>query len=201
MIKNENTPTLQTKRLILRKFNEGDVQSLFLLMRDREVNTFLPWFPITTLEEAQSCLQKNYLTHYQLTRSYQYAICLKEDNQPIGYVTLHEDDSHDLGYGLRKEFWHQGIVTEACLAIIDRLKDAGYSYITATHDTKNPHSGNVMKKLGMKYRYSYEEQVQPKNIRVTFHMYQINFDEQDEQVYEKYQANAIDQKIFIEKDI
>lgn len=32
-----------------------------------------------------------------------------------------------------------------------------------------------MKQLGMKYQYSYEEQWQPKNLLVTFRMYQLNF--------------------------
>lgn len=59
-------------------------------------------------------------------------------------------------------------------------------FITATHDIKNPRSGEVMKKLGMIYQYSYEEQWQPKNIPVTFRMYQLNFDGQNDRVYKKY---------------
>lgn len=56
-------------------------------------------------------------------------------------------------------------------------------YITATHDVNNPRSGNVMKRLGMLYKYSYIEQWQPKNIPVTFRMYQLNFNKNDEFVY------------------
>ena len=59
-------------------------------------------------------------------------------------------------------------------------------FITATHDIKNPRSGEVMKKLGMIYQYSYEEQWQPKNIPVTFRMYQLNFDGENDRVYKKY---------------
>lgn len=32
------------------------------------------------------------------------AICLKEDDIPIGYVKVDLDESHDLGYGLRMSF-------------------------------------------------------------------------------------------------
>lgn len=32
-----------------------------------------------------------------------------------------------------------------------------------------------MQKVGLTYRYSYVEQWQPKDIRVTFRMYEINF--------------------------
>ena len=40
-----NSPTLQSERLILRKFEKSDIEALFLLLQDEEVNTFLPWFP------------------------------------------------------------------------------------------------------------------------------------------------------------
>ena len=62
----------------------------------------------------------------------------------------------------------------------------GIPYITATHDVNNPRSGGVMRQLGMQYQYSYEEQWQPKNLFVTFRMYQFNFDGQEDRVYQKY---------------
>ncbi|WP_418216695.1 GNAT family N-acetyltransferase, partial [Bilophila wadsworthia] len=65
-------------------------------------------------------------------------------------------------YGLLKAFWRNGIVTEAANAVIHQVKKDGIPYITATHDIKNPRSGNVMKRLGMLYQYSYKEQWQPK---------------------------------------
>ena len=93
---------------------------------------------------------------------YRYAICLKEDNVPIGYVGLSVGESNDFGYGLKKEYWNKGIAKEASIAVIEKIELAGFKYITATHDIKNIASGVVMKKLGMKYKYSYEEQWQPK---------------------------------------
>lgn len=47
--------------------------------------------------------------------------------------------------------------------------------MTATHDIKNPYSGDVMKKAGMTYRYSYRELWQPKNINIIFRLFQIDF--------------------------
>ena len=47
-----------------------------------------------------------------------------------------------------------------------------------------------MRNVGMQYQYSYEEQWQPKNILVTFRMYQLNLDGQEERVYKKYWDNA-----------
>ena len=181
-----NTPVLETERLILRKFTEEDMEALFLILKDEEVNKFLPWYAVKNLEETKQFYKERYISKYAQPRAYAYAICLKEDNFPIGYINVAMEEHHDFGYGLRKEFWHKGIVTEAGKAVVDQVKKDGLLYITATHDRNNPRSGNVMKKLGMKYCYSYEEQWQPKNFPVIFRMYQLNFDGNDDFVYKKY---------------
>lgn len=182
----ENTPTIKTERLILRKFDKTDAAALFEILSDKEANVFLPWFPLKSIDETKLFLHEHFLAYYNKPSAYRYAICLKEDNKPIGYVWLSDDESHDFGYGLKKEFWHLGIATEAASAVLERIKHAGYSYITATHDTNNPNSGKVMRKLGMEYKYSYVEQWKPKDISVTFRMYQLNFDGNNERTYMKY---------------
>lgn len=181
-----NTPQLETERLILRKFTEDDTEALYLLLQDKEVNTFLPWFPLKSMEEARAFYEERIAPEYKKERGYYYAICLKENPRPIGYVKADTDDSYDFGYALRKEFWYKGITAEAGRAVVEQLKKDGVPYITATHDINNPRSGAVMRKLGMQYQYSYEEQWQPKDFPVIFRMYQINFDGQQDRVYQKY---------------
>lgn len=171
---------LETERLILRRFNQGDLEALYQLLRDPEVNTFLPWFPIREQAEAKVFFQERLASC-----SYSFAICPK-GQEPIGYIKLSSDESRDLGYAIRREYWHKGIVTEAGRALLERLRQDGVPYVTATHDRNNPRSGGVMRKLGMTYRYSYEEQWQPKNMLVTFRMYQLNLDGQADRVYQKY---------------
>ena len=46
---------------------------------------------------------------------------------------------------------------------MEQLRKDGVLFITATHDVNNPRSGAVMRAIGMKYCYSYEEQWQPKD--------------------------------------
>ena len=65
------------------------------------------------------------------------------------------------------------------------MTEAGFPYITATHDVNNPASGEVMRNIGMRYRCTYGEQWQPKDIPVFFRIYQLNFDGSDF-VYRKY---------------
>lgn len=177
---------IETECLILRQFTEEDADALFAILSDEEVNTYLPMFPLKNIEEAKEYLQSKYIANYSEQRGFYYALCLKEDNIPIGYIHVSNDNSHDLGYGLRKEFWHKGLCSEACQAVIGQLKQTGIPYITATHDVNNLRSGKVMQAIGMKYQYSYEELWQPKNFLVTFRMYQLNLDGQEDRVYRKY---------------
>lgn len=111
------------------------------------------------------------MRQYAQPQAYAYAVCLKKDDIPIGYVNVDMAEHHGLGYGLRKEFWNQGIMTEAGKAVAAQVKKGGLPYITATHDRDNLRSAGVMKNIGMKYRYSYEEQWQPKDILVAFRMF------------------------------
>ena len=94
--------------------------------------------------------------------------------------------SYDLGYGLARAHWGQGIPSEAAAAVLAEARRAGLAFVTATHDVHNPASGGVMRNVGMQYQYSYEEQWQPKNILVKFRMYQLNLAENESRVYPKY---------------
>jgi RimJ/RimL family protein N-acetyltransferase len=169
---------------MLRRFTPDDIPALYAILRDEKANTFLPWFPAKSLAEATEFYRKHYAE--APPDAHKYAICLKSDDIPIGYVHVGGGDSYDLGYGLRSEYWHRGIATEACKAVIERLRETDIPYITATHDVRNPRSGGVMRNLGMAYHYTYEELWQPKNITVLFRMYQLNFDGRNERVYWKY---------------
>ena len=108
-----NTPTLKTERLTLRRFTEQDIEALFSILREEEVIRFLPWYPLKDLEETRRFYEERYVLNYARPQGYAYAICLKEDNIPVGYINIDMEEVHDLGYGLRKEFWNRGIVTEA----------------------------------------------------------------------------------------
>ena len=171
--------TLETDRLILRAFDEEDISALLSIHCDEEVNRFLPWFPLKTMEDAETFFRERYAEPKE--RGYDYAVCMKTDNVPIGYVGV--SGNHELGYGLHRDFWHQGIMTEACRAVVEQAKRDGVPFLFATHDVNNPRSGAVMRRLGMRYMYSYEEQWMPKDILVTYRLYQINLDGDEDRVF------------------
>lgn len=182
----ENTPYLETERLILRRFVPEDAEALFEILRDEEVNTFLPWFPAKTVGDAYQWMKERYLDSYDDPWGYRYAICLKDTGELIGYLGVSPEESLGIGYGLRRDCWRKGYASEAAKAVIGRMRDAGFPYVTATHDRNNPGSGGVMQKCGMTYRYSYHEQWQPKDIPVVFRMYQIDFADPPRPTFDLY---------------
>lgn len=178
-MKVENTPRLETDRLILRRFTMDDVDDMLIIYGDEEVNRFLPWFPNRTRESIVNLLESDIFPTYEKPVGFRYAIEWKETGRVIGYVSINyineAEGSGDLGYGLSKAYWGRGIVTEASRAVLDRAHENGFRFITAAHDVNNPGSGRVMQKVGMTYRRSFDELWQPKNFMVTFNLYQIDF--------------------------
>ncbi|MFA5570192.1 MAG: GNAT family N-acetyltransferase [Sphaerochaetaceae bacterium] len=178
--------TITTERLILRPFNEKDIPALYLFMKDKATNTYLPWFPLNSVQEAKTYYQRISTDENNV----RFAICLQEDNIPIGYVKISCQEAHDFGYALRSEFWNRGIATEACTSAIKYAQSLDLPFITATYDRNNSASGHVIRKLGMKYAYSYETLWQPKNKVVTFRLYQLNFTTPSEYIYQGYWDKA-----------
>lgn len=69
-----NTPKIITERLILRKFTVNDLDALFFIYADKEVNTYLPWFPIENFNETKVLLEERYLKTYLKPQGYHYAV-------------------------------------------------------------------------------------------------------------------------------
>ena len=142
---------METDRLLLRRFSGEDAEALLAFLGDPEVNEFLPMFPLRDAAEAE-----RYLRYIGDWGPAGRTLCsLPGKGRSCRLRACGGDDSRDLGYALGRAFWNHGICTEACRAVIARLKRTGAPYVTATHDVNNPRSGAVMRAVGMTYRYSY----------------------------------------------
>ena len=81
---------------------------------------------------------------------------MKELGEPIGAIDVvnfrGDIEEAEIGYCLGADWWHMGIMTEAFKRVIRFLfGEVGVNRITATYDSINPHSGDVMKKCGLQY--------------------------------------------------
>ena len=144
-MKHCGTQIIETERLVLRRFSVDDAEALYQnWASDVEVTKYLTWPPHDSTEVSKAVLA-DWVSSYSKPNYYQWAIVLKE----------HMNDDIDMihiGYCLGKGWWHQGIMSEALKAVMDFFFDqVGANRIESRHDPRNPHSGMVMKKCGLKY--------------------------------------------------
>jgi Acetyltransferases, including N-acetylases of ribosomal proteins len=148
------TRTIETQRLVLRRFIEDDAQSMYdNWAGDPEVTKYLRWAPHQSVE-VTSGLLKSWLSSYDSPDRYHWAIVLKENNMLIGSISImgvsELDDSGEIGYCMGKNWWGQGLMTEAAKAVIAfAFGQAGFHRLEAYHSVNNPASGRVMQKAGM----------------------------------------------------
>lgn len=150
------TKTLETERLILRKFKDEDASDLFNnWASDSNVTKYLTWPTHENLDTSKYVIGL-WLNEYSNSDHYNWCIELKEDGQAIGSISVVSIDENveavEIGYCIGKEYWDKGIVTEAFSSIIKFLfEEVDVKRIVAKHDTNNPASGAVMKKCGLKF--------------------------------------------------
>lgn len=155
-MEHQGTRTIETERLILRRFTMEDAQPMFEnWASDPEVTKYLTWPPHKDVEISRKVLQ-DWISSYEKPVFYQWAIVLKDFGQPIGSIAVVEQDERaqkaHIGYCIGKNWWHQGVMSEALKAVMAFLfLEVGFQRLDSRHDPKNPHSGAVMRHCGMEY--------------------------------------------------
>ena len=148
-------PTLETKRLILRRINIHDAKDIFAYSRDEEVARHVLWSAQKDLSEAKDYC-RFMMKRYRCDQPSSWGIIEKATNRlvgTIGYMDYNQDNATvEVGYSLARWLWNGGYMTEALTAVIHYLlEDVEMNRVEAYHDPRNPHSGSVMKKCGMTY--------------------------------------------------
>jgi ribosomal-protein-alanine N-acetyltransferase len=147
--------TLETERLILRRFVLSDADAIYNnWASDPVVTKFLRWPTHQSIEVTKYVLAE--WVNNNDSEFYQWAIVPKDVGIPIGTigsVGLRNDiSSIQIGYCIGKSYWHQGYTSEALSEIIRFfIEEVGANRIESQHDPRNENSGKVMSKCGMKY--------------------------------------------------
>lgn len=156
-MQHKGTKQLETERLILRRFAPTDADAMFRnWASDPDVTRYLTWPPHADVSVTQAVLA-DWTAGYSRDRFYQWAIVPKQTNEPIGSIAVVQEiddiiQNAHIGYCIGKPWWRLGITTEALSRVIDFLFDeVGVRKVEARHDPRNPHSGAVMQKCGMRY--------------------------------------------------
>lgn len=115
---------LKTKRLILRPWQEDDVEDFYEYARVEGVGEMAGWLHHQNIEESQMIL-KTFIEERKTL-----AIVYQENNKVIGSIGLEycRDDldssfdnlkGREIGYVLNKDYWGKGIMSEAVACVID----------------------------------------------------------------------------------
>ena len=163
-MKHLGTKTLETSRLLLRRFCIDDAQAMYHnWASDDQVTKYLTW-PSHTSPAITSAVLQSWMELYAEPDYYQWAIVPKSLNEPIGSIAVvHSDDSIKMahvGYCIGKPWWGQGIMTEAMKTVMVYLfEEVGMQRIEAGHDPNNPASGAVQRKCGLKYEGTFRRRI------------------------------------------
>lgn len=132
--------TLETDRLILRRWEENDAEDLYTYASDPDVGPIAGWPAHQCLDESRDVI-RNVLNGKEA-----YAVCLKEDGKAIGAIELKlnghtdmtdRDDECEMGYWLGKPFWGRGIMPEAVKEMLRHaFEDCGMRKVCGSATTK-----------------------------------------------------------------
>lgn len=152
---------LGTERLILRRWEDSDAESLFEYAKDPDVGPIAGWPPHQSIGESRDVI-KNVLNGREA-----YAVCLKTDGKAIGAIELklnghtdmtERDDECELGYWLGKPFWGRGIIPEAAREMLRHaFEDIGMTKVWCGYYDGNIKSKRVQEKCGFRYQWTTQD--------------------------------------------
>lgn len=141
--------------MTLRRLELTDAEMMFRnWTSDKNVTRFLRWDAHQTIDDTKGMIQQ-WLHGYQSDSVYYWGVYLN-DGEMIGSIgvtiTAEFDFQGELGYKIGSRWWNQGYSSEAAKAVIDYMfSNTDIERIGAYCSVKNPASGKVMKKAGMRY--------------------------------------------------
>ncbi len=156
MLNHKGTKTIETNRLILRRFESGDAEPMFRnWASDREVPKYLTWNAHRSLSETEAMVNSWTAEYNELSR-YNWVIVLKELGEPVGSIDVARIFDNiaaaEIGYCIGRPWQNKGIMTEAFSAVIKYLfEEIGFLRIQAEYAAPNAASGRVMQKCGLTY--------------------------------------------------
>lgn len=157
---------LETKRLILRHLEPGDLDDLFVLYSDREVRRYFPEGTLT-YEETKEELEWFLNGHPEYPELGLWATIHKDTNRFVGRCgllpwTIDEYSEVEVAYLVAKEYWGQGLGTEAAQAILDYgFEKLKLSRLICLIVKENLASINVAEKIGMTFEKEWQSEMGP----------------------------------------
>jgi RimJ/RimL family protein N-acetyltransferase len=147
------TLPIETRRLLLRDFDDGDFAAVHAYASDPEVTRFMFYGPRDAAETREYLREMRRSREVRPRAAFELAIVRRDDARLIGAcdLTLEPAREADLGFILAREAWGCGYASEAALALLEAgFADLRLTRIFATCDVDNLASARVMERIGLR---------------------------------------------------
>ena len=143
---------METERILLRPWQDSDVETLFKYASDPNVGPRAGWPPHKSVEESLEIIRTVFNAEGM------WAVIWKESGEAIGCVGYLPasvsnlkiaEDHAEVGYWIARPYWGKGICTEALQMVIGYcFNEKGFTMLWGDYFPSNPASGRVMEKCG-----------------------------------------------------
>lgn len=150
------TVRLETERLVLREFTRADGPDMYInWAADDEVTRFLVWPSHADMDVSLAVIE-NWLAGYERPDQYIWCLELKANRQAIGSIGVvgrnPETEALEIGYCLGRNYWNQGLMSEALTAVAEfLLGEVKAVRLEARIDERNWKSRALLEKCGFKF--------------------------------------------------
>ena len=154
---------IETERLTLRRWREGDAGDLFRYASDERVSEMALWPCHTSVDMSLEVIRRFFIPNEET-----YAVVLKQTGEVIGCIGLvPEGEGHypaipgerEVGYWIGYPYWGMGLASEALRSLVSYwMNGLGLNSLLLTTDARNIGSQRVAEKCGfVKFdRYDFE---------------------------------------------
>ena len=147
--------TLETERLILRKFKQDDFDAVHSYADCAENLIYMMWGPNTEEQTRDFINMSIAQAEESPCVNYNYAVELKNHGKVIGgcgiYISDDDDNKAEIGWLLHRGYWLKGYGTEIGEALLQfSFEELNLHRIVARCDAENIGSYRVMEKIGMR---------------------------------------------------
>jgi RimJ/RimL family protein N-acetyltransferase len=148
-------PTIQTGRLILRPFRAADAPQVRRLAGARAIADTTANIPHPYPEGAAEEWIASHPPLFEARKLVTFAVTLKDNDELVGAISLMDislqSERAEVGYWVGKPYWNRGICTEAAQEVLRyAFDDMHLQRVQGRYFRRNPASGRVMEKLGMR---------------------------------------------------
>lgn len=170
-------PTIETKRLILRKIKIDDIEEMYAYGSDKEVAKYVTWETHKSIDDTKQFVEF-VLNKYKNKQVAPWGIEYKENGKFIGTIDFvwwePNNKGAEIGYAISKDYWGKGLTTEAAKEVVKfGFEKMDLVRIQAKSSAENLGSQRVMEKVGMTFEGTLRKAIFLKGKHQDLKMYSI----------------------------